>query len=281
MGKKGFTLTELLIVIAVLAILAVVAVPVVVSVNEKAGLHTDRITAQSVETAIEMWMNTDYSEDGFLRTNLYSSVSDGEPAQGRIGGLTEQMYSYEFAGTKQLPGIELTEETEIRHAVITAVKATSDMKLVVKSGEQFILPPKAGSHYGFKYYYKIGKVSVEKDTQQTLENEDIYNYFVWLDKQGGNISGDISEKRRKNQSSFDTAPEALCAFSFNLGERAADKVSIEIKQGEQVCTVKGVNETARMFKPGVYTLNFYYMGEKYKTIVNFELTVGSDTIDAK
>lgn len=63
MGKKGFTLTELLIVIAVLAVLAVVAVPVVVSVNEKAGLHTDRITAQSVETAIEMWMNTDYGED--------------------------------------------------------------------------------------------------------------------------------------------------------------------------------------------------------------------------
>lgn len=58
-------------------------------------------------------------------------------------------------------------------------------------------------------------------------------------------------------------------------------MSIEIKQGEQVCTVKGVNETARMFKPGAYTLNFYYMGEKYKTVDNFELTAGSDTIDAK
>ena len=70
MGKKGYTLTELLVVIAILAISVTVAVPVISSITGKAGMSADSVTAQSIETAIDSWMNTDYADDNFFRTNL-------------------------------------------------------------------------------------------------------------------------------------------------------------------------------------------------------------------
>ena len=75
MKRKGFTLTELLIVIAILAITVTVAVPVLSSVTEKAGLTADRTIADEIELSIDMWMHTDYNDETFYRTNLFTSAS--------------------------------------------------------------------------------------------------------------------------------------------------------------------------------------------------------------
>ena len=52
-NKKGFTLVELVIVIAVLLILAAVAIPTVSGVIARANEATDAANAKSIETAIK------------------------------------------------------------------------------------------------------------------------------------------------------------------------------------------------------------------------------------
>ena len=73
------------------------------------------------------------------------------------------------------------------------------MKIITRGAEQFIEPPKAGAQYGFKYYYKIGRVNVEHidATQSELGPDDVYKYYVWLDRTGGNICASTGIKNNK------------------------------------------------------------------------------------
>ncbi len=52
-NKKGFTLVELVIVIAILAILAAIAIPTVSNVIDTANKNTDLANAQTVELALK------------------------------------------------------------------------------------------------------------------------------------------------------------------------------------------------------------------------------------
>lgn len=281
MSRRGFTLTELLVVIAILAITVSVAVPVFSSITGKAGLSADSVTAQSVETAIDSWMNTDYSEDTFYRTNLFTSTSTEAAARSRIGGQTEQLYSYYFAGTKQLPGVELTDEAQIRHSVICAIKATSNMKIDVRNGEQFIEPPEAGAQYGFKYYYKIGRVNVERtdSTESALGNDEVYRYYVWLDRQGGSTDSNTVPKQYKDSENLSVVTEGLCSLVFDLTGYTLSDIRITVKQeGMLSYTFDAVSETPRMFKPGIYTVIVYENGDETYRLEDYELTVSGQTV---
>ncbi len=280
MRKKGFTLTELLVVMAILAIAVSIGVPVISSISGKAGLEADRITAKSIETSIDFWISTDYADDSFRRNNLFTSASTGEATQGRIGGHTEQMYSYYFAGTEQLPGTELQNEAEIRHSVITAIKATADTKLDIRSGEQFIKPPQSGTQYGFKYYYKIGRVTVERidSTESALGDDEVYKYYVWLDQEGSNISANVEPKRAKGNPYLSVTDETLCAFRFDFGSRDISKIRVEIETGGQAYTMFSISQTPAMFKPGIYDIRVYYDGSLVKSIAGYSLAGGNDTI---
>lgn len=52
-GKKGFTLVELVIVIAILAILAAIAIPTVSGIIRTANENVDRSNAQAIELAVK------------------------------------------------------------------------------------------------------------------------------------------------------------------------------------------------------------------------------------
>lgn len=54
--KKGFTLIELVIVVAVLVILAAIAIPVVGGVIKDANTATDGANAKTIETTIKMYV---------------------------------------------------------------------------------------------------------------------------------------------------------------------------------------------------------------------------------
>lgn len=281
MSKKGYTLTELLVVIAILAISVTVAVPVISSITGKAGMSADNVTAQSVEASIDSWMNTDYAEDTFYRTNLYTSASTEPAARTRIGGYTEQLYSYNFAGTKQLPGVELTDESEIRHSVICAIKATSHMKIDERGGEQFIEPPEAGAQFGFKYYYKIGRVNVERtdSASSALGNDEVYRYYVWLDRQGGSIDTTTVPKQYKNTESLSVLTEGLCSLVFDYSGRNRTDFRITVMQeGMLSYTFDAVNETSRMFKPGIYTVIFYESGDELARINAYTINTSGQVI---
>ena len=281
MSKKGYTLTELLVVIAILAISVTVAVPVISSITGKAGMSADNVTAQSVEASIDSWMNTDYAEDTFYRINLYTSASTEPAARTRIGGYTEQFYSYNFAGTKQLPGVELNDESEIRHSVICAIKATSHMKIDERGGEQFIEPPEAGAQYGFKYYYKIGRVNVERTDSATsaLGNDEVYRYYVWLDRQGGSIDSTTVPKQYKNTENLSVLTESLCSLVFDYsGRNSADFRITVMQEGRLSYTFDAVNETPRMFKPGIYTVIFYENGDELARINAYTINTSGQVI---
>ena len=279
--KKGFTLVEMLVVVAILAIIAAIAVPMVSSIGNKAGKSADSIKAQSVETAIDAWMDTDYSDENFYRTNLFTSASVGEATASRIGGRTEQMYSYYFAGTGQLPGVELVDEAEIRHSVITAIKATSGMKILVRNGEQFIESPQTGSQYGFKYYYKIGRVNAElvDGTTSALGNDEVYRYYIWLDRTGGVIDSTTVPKSYKNSEYLYVASETLCKIAFDFGSYTRDDIRIVIEQeGMLKYTFDAVDETPAMFKPGIYNIYFYEKGDLVSSVIGVDITASGQTV---
>ena len=279
--KKGFTLVEMLVVVAILAIIAAIAVPMVSSIGSKAGKSADSIKAQSVETAIDAWMDTDYSDENFYRTNLFTSASVGEATASRIGGRTEQMYSYYFAGTGQLPGVELVNEAEIRHSVITAIKATSGMKILVRNGEQFIESPQTGSQYGFKYYYKIGRVNAElvDSTTSALGNDEVYRYYIWLDRTGGVIDSTTVPKSYKNSEYLYVASETLCKIAFDFGGRDSRNIRIIIEQeGMLRYTFDAVDETPAMFKPGIYNIYFYENGDFVGSVIGVDITASGQTV---
>jgi len=279
--KKGFTLVEMLVVIAILAIVAAIAVPMVSSVGSKAGKSADSVKAQSIETAIDSWMDTDYSDANFYRTNLFTSASVGEATASRIGGRTEQMYSYYFAGTGQLPGVELLDEAEIRHSVITAIKATSGMKILVRDGEQFIESPQTGSQYGFKYYYKIGRVNAElvDSTTSALGNDEVYRYYVWLDRIGGVIDSTTVPKSYKNSEYLYVASETLCKIVFDFGSYDRRNIRVVIEQeGMLSYTFDAVDETPAMFKPGIYNIYFYENGDLISSVLDVDITASGQTV---
>ena len=264
MKKNGFTLTELLVVLAILAILAAVLVPTLSSVNKKANKTADQTTAESIDTCIYEWMTTEYNSNALYKENLYNNEDISSLGLGFIGGDSENMYCYNYAGTEQLPGVELTNELQIRHSVITAIKAVSGTHIRVKDGEQFIDGPKSGPEYGYKYYYKIGKVNTEKvdSTESELGSDEVYNYFIWLDRDGGCIdTNTVPKKDKEDQYSYIWVGN-YCAFNFNFGTRDISAISIEISQaGSQKHTFSGVSQTPAIFKNGKYDVRCYYYGD--------------------
>ena len=53
-NKKGYTLTELIVVVAILGVLAVIAVPIIMNSVRDARLNADETSAKAIETAIQM-----------------------------------------------------------------------------------------------------------------------------------------------------------------------------------------------------------------------------------
>ena len=69
--KKGFTLLELLVVLAILAILIAIAVPVYKSQKEKAAITAHNANVRVLETAVESYRQ---DNDGKLPGNLQELV---------------------------------------------------------------------------------------------------------------------------------------------------------------------------------------------------------------
>lgn len=281
MKNKGFTLTEVMVVLAIVAILTAVAVPTALSLTRKAGLAADESTARSLENAIYEWMNTDYDSEDFYHQNLYNSINGNKIGNALIDGKSEQMYAHEYSNSSQLPGIEFSNESFIRHSVIVALKSVSAINIVVENFEQFIEKPKTASDYGFKYYYKIGRVNVEKTdgNESTLGNDEVYKYFVWLDRTGGNIDVNVIPKQIKNEPSYNGSATELCSFRFNFGARQIENLRVEIEEeGKQTYSFEATAESPCIFKPGIYNIRLFERGDLCAELKGVNFTGNGDLI---
>ena len=67
-SNKGFTLVELIIVIAILAIIMLIAIPNFSGIQQRMQVRADKATAAQIGKAVRVWF-TDYTTDGGLRAD--------------------------------------------------------------------------------------------------------------------------------------------------------------------------------------------------------------------
>ena len=82
-NNKGFSLVELIVVIAIMAILAAVAIPTFASFINKANFATDKDFVDQAEYAIELAFAADTS---FAATEVKVTIDDGLATQIECGG---------------------------------------------------------------------------------------------------------------------------------------------------------------------------------------------------
>lgn len=75
-NKKGFTLVELVIVVAVMAVLVAVAIPTIGSIKNSATDSVNKSNAKTIESIIKL-----AEADGTFDTNGASTISDSTIAQ--------------------------------------------------------------------------------------------------------------------------------------------------------------------------------------------------------
>ena len=65
-GNKGFTLVELIIVIAILAIIMLIAIPNFSGIQQRMKVRADKATAAQIGKAVRVWY-TDYTSDPVMK----------------------------------------------------------------------------------------------------------------------------------------------------------------------------------------------------------------------
>lgn len=182
--KKGFTLTELLITIAVLAILAVIAVPVISGLFNKGNDTSEDVNA-ALYTSI---MNKFAAEEVNTATAYPRLTASGANAEYTIFSAK--------AGKGTFPGFNIISGTSdadalknIRKEAVIAIKAFSDTAV----SDDYYIPAPADSEYEYVYFYLTGDVKKMKRSElNTASASDYLNgtvnvadYWVYLSREGG------------------------------------------------------------------------------------------------
>ena len=68
-SNKGFTLVELIIVIAILAIIMLIAIPNFSGIQQRMKVRADKATAAQIGKAVRVWY-TDYTSDPVMKKNI-------------------------------------------------------------------------------------------------------------------------------------------------------------------------------------------------------------------
>ena len=153
-NKKGFTLIELIIVVAILAVLAAIAIPTVAGLIDKANVSADKSNANEMTNAIERFV----SEYELAKQDIYAGtfIPDNlDSAQGRIYNITkatERRHIELLESDTGYDGICINKDTKYPNNKITAkavitnyMKTTSSTFDPKQSDMNFYYSPTTGS----------------------------------------------------------------------------------------------------------------------------------------
>jgi type IV pilus assembly protein PilA len=98
-GQKGFTLVELIVVMAILAILAAIAIPRYSAVQNQAKINADAATAQSIISACEIY-DANNNTTGAATLALNNSTGLMATPAAPQSGATAFVLSYVSASSK-------------------------------------------------------------------------------------------------------------------------------------------------------------------------------------
>ena len=124
-NKKGFTLVELVIVVAVMAILVAVAIPTVKSITESAQKSVDDTNARTIESIIKLQEAQDSVNATEAATDLKTAIDDAKL------GIKSKTFYYDFeTGTVEVAGTTAPTQTagDMTLAFGTDTKVTVTVK---------------------------------------------------------------------------------------------------------------------------------------------------------
>ncbi len=119
MNKKGFTLAELLIVVAIIAVLVAIAIPVFSSQLSKAKAATDAANIRSGYAEIATLVVTGEASDGTYYLQADGTVATADTnlykCKGASGDLTDSATAY--IGTTAVSTIAWAKDSNIKYVV--------------------------------------------------------------------------------------------------------------------------------------------------------------------
>lgn len=183
--KFGFSLVELLIIIAIIGVLTAIAIPVINGIVDKSHEKEDNLTAT-------------------LYTSYVTKFANEEPNLTQYSGFSDdELDIIDCAGKKAFPGYEqgdsylysTNEEMwqAIRKSAIVSFKM-QDADIIVN--DNYLINSPHDADMSFIYYYLKGEIKVENldeviartEQNQNYGNDSLSNYWVCLDKEAGNTA---------------------------------------------------------------------------------------------
>ena len=136
-GNKGFTLVELIIVIAILAIIMLIAIPNFSGIQQRMKVRADKATAAQIGKAVRVWY-TDYTTDDTLKGTLdlsdTSTTADATFMKGTEYVIYDTLTGIEaYEAKTYLPTSLVTSGVTEEHQAyaVRLSGATQDAKVVV------------------------------------------------------------------------------------------------------------------------------------------------------
>ena len=145
-GNKGFTLVELIIVIAILAIIMLIAIPNFSGIQQRMKVRADKATAAQIGKAVRVWY-TDYTSDPVMKNAVdtattpvvlsttpvvYSTITQIDGYAARTYEPTSLLTSTGASESTQVYLVNLSRDTNDAKIVVGIATAASD----VESGKE-------------------------------------------------------------------------------------------------------------------------------------------------